>query len=55
MNIIIGILLIAAGIWLSYIKIKQFVKGISDTLGGNVSLLIIGIGLVVIGIVLLFQ
>ncbi len=43
------------GGWLSYVQIKRFAAGVSDTLGGNVSLLILGIGMIGIGIMLLFQ
>jgi hypothetical protein len=55
MNLVIGFIMIALGGWLSYIQMKRFAKGVSDTLGGNISLLIVGIGLVGIGIMLLFQ
>jgi hypothetical protein len=49
MSIIIGIAIITIRVWLSYIQMKRFAAGVSDTLGGNISLLIVGIGLVIIG------
>ena len=55
MNIIIGIILIGLGSWLTYIQGKKLNNGISDTLGGNISLFIVGIGLVGMGIISLFQ
>lgn len=55
MNIVVGIIIIALGIWLSYFQTKRFVKGVSDSLGGNISLLIVGIGLIGIGIMTFFM
>ncbi len=55
MNIIIGIILIGLGSWLTYIQGIKLSKGVPDSLGGNVSLLICGIGLVGMGIISLFQ
>ena len=47
--------MIILGMWLTFVQAKGFAKGKPDTLGGNVSLLIIGIGLVGIGIMFMFQ
>jgi hypothetical protein len=55
MNIVIGVIMIILGGWLSYFQLKRFAEGVADTLGGNAGLLIIGIALVVIGIMMLFK
>lgn len=47
--------MIILGVWLTYFQLKRFAEGVADTLGGNASLLIIGIALVVIGIMMLFK
>ncbi len=55
LNIVEGIGLIILGIWISVIKFKYLTEGKQDTLGGNVGLLIVGIGLIICGVILIAQ
>jgi hypothetical protein len=54
-NIILGIAIIIAGGWLTINRIRFFNKGGKDSLGGNVSLLIVGIGVIIFGIIQIVQ
>jgi len=51
LDILLGIVLIALGTWLTVIQAKKLFNGVADTLGGNVGLLMGGITLIVCGII----
>jgi len=55
LNILTGITLITFGTWLTINKVRFFIKDGRDSLGGNSSLLITGIGCIIIGVVLICQ
>ena len=52
---LVGIVFLIFGVWLFIVQAKKLSEGVADTLGGNRSLLMIGIGLVIIGIMVICQ
>jgi len=50
-----GVALSSWGLWLTITRIKFFNEGRPDTLGGNIGLLISGIGCVICGIIVIVQ
>jgi hypothetical protein len=51
LNILLGIALIIFGIWLTVNRIKAFIKGVENTLGGSSGLLMVGITCIICGII----
>jgi len=54
-HIILGVAMICVGIYIVILQIKWFKKGLKDTLGSEIRLLITGIGLIVIGIIIIVK
>jgi len=54
-NLLLGIALIIAGIWIAIVQIRKMQANSANTLGGISGLLIIGIGCVICGIISLLQ
>jgi hypothetical protein len=55
MNSLLGIALLASGIWLTVVQTKYLWNGKPDFSGGHIRLLICGIGCVVAGIIVIVQ
>jgi hypothetical protein len=55
MNILLGIVLIGAGAWLTIVQTKYLWNGKSDYSGGHIKMLIGGVGLVAGGIIIITQ
>jgi hypothetical protein len=55
LSVIGGIALSSFGVWQTVNKIKSFIKGKTDLLGGNISLLIVGITCIICGIIMIAQ
>jgi hypothetical protein len=50
LSLIVGIGLTPLGLWLTVVKFKYLNSGKPDSLGGHISLLLVGIALVVYGV-----
>jgi len=55
LSLIVGIGLIPLGLWLTVVQFKYLNNGKPDALGGHISLLLLGIGLVAAGVIELMK